>query len=363
MLAEHDIEPEDIEPIAADPAGQRIGPYEVIRELGRGGTGTVFLAARTEDDILMPVALKLLRQSFFDESTRRTFRRERQMLVRLDHPNIARLIDWSAASGGLFYLVIEYVEGEPLLDYCTRRRLGLDARLALFADICAAVQHAHQHLVVHRDLKPGNVLVSSDGKVKLLDFGIAAALDLATPVYTALLRRLTRAYASPEQLRGEPATVATDLYSLGAVLYELLAGNLPFPAGHARAVLQDEPVASSRMAAVAEITGSQLAGDLDSILLKSLRKDPRQRYRSVEEFSAELERYREGRPVLARQRSRMYVSGASWAATASISRWLPLPVAPSLPAPPSRLGNGGPPKIISPWRRGDTGICGASRAL
>lgn len=324
LLAEHDagtgiiepgctapgfIEHDFIDRMLTDPAGHRVGPYEIVRELGRGGAGTVFLAVRAGDGVRMPVALKLLRHSFLDESAGRTFGRERQALVRLGHPNIAHLIDWGVIEGGLFYLAIEYVEGEPLLDYCARLKLGLSARLALFLDICAAVQHVHLHLLVHRDLKPGNILVSSDGRVKLLDFGIAAALDLAAPPGATLLHRLTPAYASPEQVRGEPATVAADLYSLGAVLYELLAGRLPYRTLDARAVLEDEPATPSRVASLPDIRRSQLAGDLDSILLKALRKEPQERYQSVERMCADLERFQAGLPVLARKGSRLYVAG------------------------------------------------------
>jgi serine/threonine protein kinase len=307
LIAEQDAET-DREPAADDLAGQRVGPYEIVRELGRGGMGTVFLAVRADDDVRIPVALKLLRHSFFEDSPGKTFRRERQMLVRLDHPHIARLLDWGTIPGGLLYLVLEYVEGEPLTESCARRQLGLAARLDLFREVCAAVQHAHQSLVVHRDLKPANILVSSDGGVKLLDFGVAAALDRAAPLATTLNYRFTPTYASPEQLRGDPITVATDVYSLGVVLYELLTGNLPYAAENPRAVLEDQPAPPSQRASLPEIGARQLAGDLDSIILKALRKEPEHRYLSVERMSADIECYQTGRPVSARQGSRLYVA-------------------------------------------------------
>jgi non-specific serine/threonine protein kinase/serine/threonine-protein kinase len=306
LIVEHEADTGSDRTIAADPVVERVGPYEIIREVGRGSSGTVFLAVRSDDDVRMPVALKLLRQGFLDDSAHRIFQRERHMLVRLDHPNIARLIDWGAVSGGPLYLILEYVEGEPLLAHCARRELGLDERLALFREVCAAVQHAHQQLVVHRDLKPGNILVSRNGMVKLLDFGISAALESAVPPHSTMLQRMTPAYASPEQLVGEPASVSTDIYSLGAVLYEMLTGRLPYQSG-TRSVPEEDPVPPSHAAALAGIGSGQLAGDLDAIVLKTLRKDPRERYPSVEQLAADIGRYQSGLPVLARGGSRAYV--------------------------------------------------------
>jgi tetratricopeptide (TPR) repeat protein len=311
MLSEMDLDEEPagvFENLSPDLSGQSVGPYRIVRELGRGGMGTVFLALREEADVQVAVALKFLRQDILGGASGNRFRRERRVLARLNHPNIARLLDWGTVSGGVMYLVMEYVDGTPITRECAHRRLGLAARLDLFLEVCAAVQHAHQNLVVHRDLKPSNILVTASGGVKLLDFGIAARLDSAT-VATMQAGGLTPGYASPEQIRGEPVTVASDVYSLGLLLYELLAGQSPYAkAGGPWSALQGDAGPPSRRATLKEIAAKEIAGDLDAIVLKALRREPELRYPSVEALSADIRRRREGRPVAARQGSRRYVA-------------------------------------------------------
>src|SRR5262245_39353875 len=229
---------ETLPPIGREPQFQpapeerQIGPYRVLRELGRGGMGVVYLAARI-DEFKRRVALKLLRGSPDADELYQRFRAERHILASLSHSNIAQLIDGGIADGRLPYLVMEYVEGVPITEYCDRHRLTLRQRLRLFLSVCAAVQHAHKNLVLHRDLKPGNILVTEAGEVKLLDFGIAKLLNpvlsgIEQPMTRTEYRVLTPQYASPEQVRGETLSTASDVYSLGVVLYELLCGCLPY---------------------------------------------------------------------------------------------------------------------------------------
>ncbi|MDQ6765483.1 MAG: serine/threonine protein kinase, partial [Verrucomicrobiota bacterium] len=204
--------------------GRRIGAYCLVRELGRGGMGSVWLARRADEEFEQTAAIKLLKRGTDTDEVLRRFRAERAILARLDHPNIARLLDGGTTDDGLPYFVMEYVQGERLTNYCVEHHLSIGARLQLFRKICAAVQFAHQNLVVHRDLKPGNILVIEEGEPKLLDFGIAKLLgpeDDAFEVTMAGRERLTPAYASPEQIRGEPITTASDIYSLGTLLYEV----------------------------------------------------------------------------------------------------------------------------------------------
>ncbi len=221
--------------------GARLGPYRLERELGRGGMGTVFLGVRDDDEFHQRVAVKLLRRGLETTEAIARFRDERQLLAALEHPGIVRLLDGGSLGEGLPYLVMEYVEGEPITDYCESHRLALRERLDLFVQVCDAVEFAHQHLVVHRDLKPSNVLVGSDGVPKLLDFGIAKLLDEEGGGREARTRTgmhlFTPEYASPEQARAEPITVASDVYSLGAVLYEMLTGVRAHQLG-------DDPVAT-----------------------------------------------------------------------------------------------------------------------
>jgi eukaryotic-like serine/threonine-protein kinase len=291
--------------------GRLIGPYRVTRAIGRGGMGVVYEAIREGEDYEQRVAIKLLRGGMETDADVRRFRRERQLLARLDHPSIARLLDGGATDGGLPYIVMDYVEGRPITDYCRDKGLPLEQKLRLFLQLCGAVQYAHQRLIVHRDIKPGNVLVTPDGTPKLLDFGIAQLSDQETDLSTyTTARLLTPAYASPEQLRNEAVTTASDVYSLGALLYELVAGQPTHPRGTlsakslASVVCQTDPAPPSVVAHRRE-----LRGDLDNIVLMALRKEPNRRYASAEQFAADIRRYLEGRPVLARKDTVRYRAG------------------------------------------------------
>jgi eukaryotic-like serine/threonine-protein kinase len=288
--------------------GERIGAYALVAEIGRGGMGVVYLARRADDAFQKSVAVKLMRSGFLTEADLRRFRSERQIAAALDHPGIARLIDGGATAAGEPYFVMEHVEGVPLLEFCQAHALPVQDRLRLFREICAAVQYAHQNLIVHRDLKPGNILVTADGAPKLLDFGIAKLLSPSpdAPEATSTLERLlTPEYASPEQVRGRPVTTASDVYSLGVVLYELLTGEKPYriasgdPAELVRLVCEQDPERPSTRAA-------ELTGDLDAIVLKAMRKEPERRYASASALSDDLARCLDGRPVEARRGSAAY---------------------------------------------------------
>ncbi len=281
--------------------GQRLGPYTLLEPIASGGMGGVWLAQRSDGHYSGRVAIKLLRDGVSAEA----FRREAGILARLTHPHIARLIDAGVEARSGHYLVLEYVDGERIDRYCDARALTLEARLALFDDILAAVAHAHANLIVHRDIKPSNVLVSREGAVKLLDFGIAKLLeDGAGAASGQSAPAMTPDYAAPEQIRGGPVTTATDVYALGVMLYVLLAG--VHPSGEARddiaslleSVVDVEPPPPSR--AAGERRGRGLRGDLDAIVLKALRKKPEERYASVEAFAGDLRRHRRHEPVQAR---------------------------------------------------------------
>jgi serine/threonine-protein kinase len=301
--------------------GAHIGPYRLLGIAGAGGMGTVYLAERDDGEFNRRVALKLMRAITGDGAllTRR-FRAERQILASLEHPNIARLLDGGLTPEGIPYYVMEYVEGKPLDRYVAERNLPVRDRLQLFRQVAAAVRFAHQRLVVHRDLKPSNILVTDAGEVKLVDFGIAKVLEpqaddsgpqLAGPqTLTGVLGPvMTPEYASPEQFRGEAITVASDVYSLGVVLYQLLTGHLPFKRGRSLGELEEavttrDPARPSELAATRE-----LRGDLDTIILTALRKDPARRYGSVEAFDSDLERHLNGLPVSARPDTLRYRLG------------------------------------------------------
>jgi eukaryotic-like serine/threonine-protein kinase len=318
--------------------GHRFGAYKTIERIGAGGMGEVYRAFRADDQYRKEVALKVVRAGQDSDFIFSRFKNERQILATLDHPNIARLLDGGTTKNGTPYLVMELIEGRPIGEYCHAHDLSIRDRLALFMQVCAAVQYAHQWLIIHRDIKPGNILVTAEGVPKLLDFGIAKILDVQGQPgkgdsTQTIFRLLTPQYASPEQVRGEPITTASDVYSLGVVLYELLAGRSPYPANGApqdaaRAVCEVEPVKPSTAARLgatsARISGlnsdfdskahpsppdklaRQLRGDLDNIVLMALRKEPQRRYPSVEQFAEDVRRYLVTLPIAARQDTPQY---------------------------------------------------------
>src|SRR5438045_4413286 len=299
------------------PPGQLIGPYRITREIGRGGMGTVYLAERADQQYEKQVAIKLIKRGMDTDSVLRHFRTERQILASFDHPNIARLFDGGTTESGLPYFVMEYVEGIPIDDYGNKHALSLSQRLNLFREVCAAVSYAHRHLVIHRDIKRTNILVTADGIPKLLDFGIAKILQQGDGVQSLAtlpgVRLMTPEYASPEQVRAEPVTTASDVYSLGIGVYELLTGQLPYrfttrsPFEIARIIGETEPSKPSTTVLKGrnlkfDIRHSKLLkGDLDNIVLMALRKEPERRYQSTEQFSEDIRRHLELRPVLARK--------------------------------------------------------------
>lgn len=310
---------------------RRIGPYRVVREIGRGGMGVVYLAVRDDDHFHKEVAIKLIKRGMDTDAVVRRFRNERQILAGFEHPFIARLLDGGATADGLPFLVMEYVAGTPLTDYCDRHGLTTSESLQLFRSVCAAVEHAHQNLIVHRDLKPTNILITEDGTPKLLDFGIAKVLNPVQPDLTVeqtrpALRALTPDYASPEQLRGQKITTASDIYSLGVILYELLTGTRPYnlkdssPEEMLHVICDTEPTrpseaGSSQLSSERLTTDRQrstntraqtrslksLKGDLDNIVMTALRKEPARRYKTVEQFSEDIRRHLAGLPVIARK--------------------------------------------------------------
>lgn len=325
-----------------------MGSYEIVRELGRGGMGSVYLAVRADAQFDKRVAIKIVNRGMDTNFVLRRFSRERQILAALDHPHIAKLLDGGATEDGLPYFVMEYVEGLPVTDYCDRRKLSVGERLELFRQICSAVQYAHQNVVVHRDLKPSNILVTEAGTPKLLDFGIAKLLNPGPNAETleqteAAVRLMTPEYASPEQMRGLPITTASDVYSLGVLLYEILTGRRPyrlksrtateimsamceweperpsavvgraeeFPTdepAHARSAVSPDTVASSRATEPTRLRRS-LSGDLDTITIKALRKEPQRRYASAEHLSEDIRRHLVGLPVGARPDTLGYRAG------------------------------------------------------
>jgi eukaryotic-like serine/threonine-protein kinase len=302
--------------------GERVGRYRLLRGIGRGGMANVYLAERADGQFEQRVAIKLLRRGLDTDDVVRRFVSERQILSSLSHPNIARLLDGGATEDGLPYLVMEHVEGVPLTAWCDERRLPVPDRLRLFCDVARAVHHAHQHLVVHRDLKPSNILVDAEGRVKLLDFGIARLLEPEDAHGTrTILPPLTPEYASPEQIRGETTTTGSDIYQLGILLCQLLSGRRPYelrvlsPAALVRAVAAATPARPSDLVteASAHARGARtrelrraLRGDLDAITLKALRPEPDARFESCSELVRDIEQHLAGRPVTARRASILY---------------------------------------------------------
>ena len=311
------------------PVGQDFGPYRVIREIGKGGMGRVFLAERVDEQFHRQVAIKLIKRGMDTDSVIRHFRNEREILASLDHPNIARLFDAGTSRDGLPYFVMEYIEGQPIDSFCEDRRYSIAQRLQLFRQVCAAVTHAHQHLVIHRDIKPSNILVTAEGYPKLLDFGIARLLGApsdATATMTGF-QLMTPEYASPEQVLGQPPSTLTDVYSLGVVLYRLLTSTSPYGIRNrssqqiAEAICREEPkkpsIAAIELTQSSGPSGDQkvsfpgskeraqkrLQGDIDTIVLTALRKEPHRRYQSVEQFSEDIRRHLESLPVSAQDDS------------------------------------------------------------
>jgi len=316
--------------------GRSIGPYQIIAEIGRGGMGTVYRAVRVDGEFEVAVAIKVVRHGMNSDLVLERFRTERQIQARLGHPNITRLLDGGTTGDGLTYFVMEFIQGHPLTKYCDSRQLSITDRLKLFRKICDAVSYAHQNLIVHRDLKPDNILVTAEGTPKLLDFGLAKILEVSVegsePTMT-MVRMGTPAYSSPEQILGEPVGMATDVYSLGVVLYELLTGRRPYRleslgweetarvicerdatrpssivVSKANSADETERISLARRTTVDGLR-KRLAGDLDNIVSFALRKDPARRYRSVDQLNEEIQNHLEGRPVKARGDSIAYKTG------------------------------------------------------
>jgi len=305
-------------PAPAQPSGRRIGAYEIVREIGRGGMGAVYLAKRADGQFEKQVAIKLLKRGTDTDEILRRFHAEQRILARLDHPNIARLLDAGTTDDGLPYFVMEHVDGTPISSYVREKKLSVPQRLQLFLKVCEAAQFAHQQRVVHRDLKPGNIFVRQDGEPKLLDFGIAKLLASGEDSIELTLtaeRRFTPVCASPEQARGETVTPASDVYALGALLYEMLTDRPPhrFSTPHpspievAKVIGEQEPTRPS-LSIYDNLVRRQLRGDLDNIVLTALRKEPARRYSSVAEFAEDIRRHLQGRAIRARPNTLAYVS-------------------------------------------------------
>jgi len=290
--------------------GERIGAYRIVEMLGVGGMGDVYKAVRDDDQYHAEVAIKLMRADVRNPLSEQRFKSERQILASLDHRNIARLLDGGTTAGGLPYVVMELVTGLSIDSYCDEKALSVRDRVQLFLQVCAAVTYAHQHLVVHRDLKPNNIFVTGDGSVKLLDFGIAKLLEPAPVTGTnteetrTQLRAMTLEYASPEQVSGGTVTTVSDVYSLGVVLYRLITGHSPYRATGNDAARMAEILSDTsptRPSQVQSATATLIDSDLDHVLLMALRKEPPKRYGSVEQFANDLRNYLAGRPVVARR--------------------------------------------------------------
>jgi len=306
----------DTPPISTDPMiGRLLGAYKILRRLGGGGMGAVYLASRADDQFRRLVAVKAIRPELLDEHTRRRFENERHTLAALEHPNIVKLLDGGATPDGAPYLVMDYVEGQPVDQYCRDHGLTIRERLQLFRSLCAAVHYAHQNLVVHRDLKPGNIIVTPQGVPKLLDFGIAKPLHPAFAAATVgfthtVAQPMTPGYASPEQIRAQPITTASDIYALGVLLFVLLTDQHPFEGRTQsaiemeRAICENEPPKPSD--AASHELARQLRGDLDAIVLTAMRREPQRRYPSAEHLAEDVRRHLDGEPVAAREESLWY---------------------------------------------------------
>lgn len=301
--------------------GVRLGPYRLLKEIGRGGMGAVYLAERADGQFQKQVAVKMVRPGLDTEFILARFRRERQVLGRFDHPNIGKLLDGGTAANGTPYFVMEYIDGDWITRYCRSKALGVEERLRLFLRVCSAVHYAHLQFVVHRDLKPGNILVDSKGEPKLLDFGICKLLyrdqdDDQNGSVTIGTGLLTPQYACPEQVRGEPVTSASDVYSLGAVCYELMTGAPPYifseltPQVVEQVVCQQDVIAPSEVARQDNAKlAAQLRGDLDTIILHAMRKEPTRRYETVERLADDIRKHLADEPITARPDDFMYRSG------------------------------------------------------
>ncbi len=295
--------------------GQEVGGFTIEKLIGRGGMGEVYLARRTSADFEQLVALKLLRAEAADRGD--AFMRERRLLARLEHSGISRLIDAGIAPDGRPYMAMEYIDGQPIDAWCRERAADLDVRLDLFGNICDAVSYAHGKLIVHRDIKPSNIMIDEEGKARLLDFGIAKLLDDTAMVPATTQAMLTPDYAAPEQLDGEEPAVAADVYALGVLLYELVSGKGPWRRDGAsvpaiiRRVLYEDPELPSRAAAqnAGVVPAGRIVGDLDAIIMKAMRRNPAERYASVADLAADVERHQQLKPVLARDGSTRYMLG------------------------------------------------------
>ncbi len=296
--------------------GRQLGPYRILHRLGQGGMGAVYLAERADDQFRRRAAVKLVRPGYDDGHLMRRFSNERQLLAVLDHPNIVKLLDAGVTDDGIPYLVMDYVEGQPIDKYCETRGLSIPEKLALFREVCAAVHCAHRNLVVHRDLKPSNILVTPDGTPKLLDFGIA---KLLRPEYgagaiglTRTMQPMTPEFASPEQVTGQPITTSSDVYSLGVLLYRLIAGKHPYEMNTSSAAEVERTICETnpeRPSAVAKAKAGRKRGvssDLDNIVLMAMRKEPQRRYPSAEHLSEDIRRYLGNQPVTARKDTLLY---------------------------------------------------------
>jgi len=305
-------------PEEASVIGQRIGAYRITEELGRGGMGTVFLAKRSDGIFEHQVAIKIIRESQATRENIRRFEQERNILASLNHPGIAKLFDGGITENGSPYLIMEYIDGIPIDQYCSQHKVSLNGRIGLFKQVLEAVRHAHQNMVIHRDLKPGNILVTPDGQVKILDFGISKLLeDSSEPASLTQTRGrlLTPKYAAPEQIKQQPITTATDLYALGLIFYQLLCGHLPFDHEQLSQYELEQHIINEHSAPPSQknpgsagINAKLLRGDLDAIALKAVRKEPDRRYQVANEFLEDLNNYEQELPVMARKKSWRYRS-------------------------------------------------------